>query len=123
MRCPSAKATKQAATRRRMSWVACSRRFGFGSLGLQRGDFTHDTVIQLGQAPRRIDLLTHIDGVGFEACFARRELVALSGVQLNTIGLLDFKANKLASGRLKDLADLESLASAGEPNEGLPETE
>ena len=36
--------------------------FGFGSLGLKPGDFAADTVVQLGQPPRRIDLLTSIDG-------------------------------------------------------------
>jgi hypothetical protein len=83
--------------------------FGFGSLGLAASDFANDTVVQLGQPPRRIDLLTAIDGVAFEACFTRREQVALAGVQLNIIGLEDFKTNKRAAGRLKDLADLESL--------------
>jgi hypothetical protein len=83
--------------------------FGFGSLGLTASDFATDTVVQLGQPPRRIDLLTAIDGVTFEDCFARREKVELAGVQLNIIGLADFKTNKRAVGRLKDLADLESL--------------
>ena len=85
------------------------RDFGFGSLGLTLADFTDDTVIQLGQPPRRVDLLTAIDGVTFDACFARREAVDFAGVRLNIIGLEDFKANKRAAGRLKDLADLESL--------------
>ena len=83
--------------------------FGFGSLGLSASDFDANTVVQLGQPPRRIDLLTSIDGVNFDACFARREQVELAGVRLNIIGLDDFKTNKRASGRLKDLADLESL--------------
>ena len=82
---------------------------GFGSLGLGVGDFTQGTVVQLGQPPRRIDLLTDIDGESFDECFARREQVELGGVILNIIGLEDIKANKRASGRLKDLADLESL--------------
>ena len=83
--------------------------FGFGSLGLTANDFATDTVVQLGQPPRRIDLLTAIDGVAFEACFVRREQVELAGVTLNIIGLDDFKTNKRSVGRLKDLADLESL--------------
>lgn len=82
--------------------------FRFGALGLRASDFDTDTVIQLGQPPRRIDLLTAIDGVEFDACFARREQVELAGVRLCIIGLEDFKANKRAAGRLKDLADLES---------------
>jgi predicted nucleotidyltransferase len=85
------------------------RDFGFGSLGLGVTDFTEDTVVQLGQPPRRIDLLTGIDGVSFDACFSRREQVVVDGVRLNIIGLEDFKANKRASGRPKDLADLQSL--------------
>jgi predicted nucleotidyltransferase len=90
--------------------------FGFGSLGLSASDFDADTVVQLGQPPRRIDLLTTIDGVAFDACFARRERVELAGVHLNIIGLEDFKTNKRATGRLKDLADLESLDPAADPS-------
>jgi hypothetical protein len=88
--------------------------FGFGSLGLAASDFATDSVVQLGQAPRRIDLMTAIDGVSFEACFARREQVELGGVPLSIIGLDDFKINKRAVGRLKDLADLESLEPPGD---------
>lgn len=83
--------------------------FGFGSLGLKPADFGADTVVQLGQPPRRIDLLTAIDGVDFTESFARREQVTIDGLDLNIIGLDDFKINKRASGRLKDLADLDSL--------------
>jgi predicted nucleotidyltransferase len=89
--------------------------FGFGSLGLTAQDFGADTVIQLGQPPRRIDLLTDIDGVEFADCWARREGVVFDGLELNLIGLEDFKANKRAAGRLKDLADLEALAGRNRP--------
>ena len=85
------------------------RDFGFASAGLTATDFQPDIVIQLGHPPRRIDLLTQIDGVQFESCWLRRESVEVDGVTLPFIGLDDFKANKLASGRLKDLADLEAL--------------
>ena len=88
--------------------------FGFGSLGLTAADFQPDTVVQLGQPPRRIDLLTSIDGVAFDDAYGRRERVLLDGQLLAIIGLADFKANKRASGRLKDLADLESLGD-GDP--------
>ena len=90
--------------------------FGFGSLGLAANDFDADTVIQLGQPPRRIDLLTSIDGVDFANCWARRETVALGGLVLQLIGLDDFKANKRAAGRLKDLADLEALGRRDRPD-------
>ena len=85
------------------------QRFGFGSLGLSATDFDNDTVVQLGQPPRRIDLLTRIDGVDFNVCWTRRETIAIDGIDLHLIGLEDFKTNKRATGRLKDLADLEAL--------------
>lgn len=73
-------------------------------------DFDADTVVQLGQPPRRIDLLTAIDGVEFAACYARRERIALDGgLVVDLIGLEDFKANKRATGRAKDIADLEAV--------------
>ena len=68
-------------------------------------------MVQLGQSPRHIDRLTTTDGAEFEACFARPEQVELAGVHLNIIGLGFFKTNKPATGRLKDLADLESLGA------------
>jgi len=83
--------------------------FGFGLLGLRPEDFGGDSVIQLGRAPDRIDLLTQIDGVNFAECWPRRLQVVLDGTELQLIGLDDFRANKRASGRLKDLADLEAL--------------
>ena len=95
--------------------------FGFASLGLDASDFAADNVVQLGQPPHRIDLLTAIDGVSFDDCFARREQVELGGLRLPIIGLVDFKTNKRASGRLKDLADLEVLDTPAPPDAGIVE--
>lgn len=89
--------------------LAALRDFGFQSLGLTRDDFAPDAVIQLGQPPRRIDLLMGIDGVQFADCQTRREVIVVDDVPLNFIGLEDFKQNKRATGRLKDLADLDAL--------------
>ena len=88
------------------------QQFGFGSLGLTAADFSADSVVQLGQPPRRIDLLTAIDGVQFDACWSRRLTLSIDALTLNLIGLEDFVANKRATGRMKDLADLESLGLA-----------
>lgn len=84
--------------------------FGFGSLGLAEQDFFQpDAVIQLGYPPARIDLLTSIDGVQFQTCYPRRVPIAVGGVELPIIHLDDFRTNKRAAGRAKDLADLEAL--------------
>lgn len=84
--------------------------FGFGSLQLTAKDFTVPAqTVQLGYPPRRIDLLTGISGVDFRQCCDRRLVVAVDGMDLPFISLMDFKINKAAVGRPKDLADLDSL--------------
>lgn len=84
--------------------------FGFGELGLTADDFVQPgAIVQLGYPPSRIDLLTAIDGVEFDACYARRLSMNIAGVDLPIIGLEEFRANKRAAGRAKDLADLEAL--------------
>ena len=88
-------------------------KFGFGSLGLSVADFLKpDAVIQLGYPPSRIDILTSIDGVAFEPCHQNRIEMKIDDISLPFLGLEDFRTNKRASGRARDLADLESL---GEP--------
>jgi hypothetical protein len=84
--------------------------FGLSSLGLAATDFSESgNVIQIGYPPFRIDVITKPDGVSFEACYQRKVDVEYEGVPLSVIGLEDFKKNKLASGRPKDLIDLENL--------------
>jgi hypothetical protein len=84
--------------------------FGFASVGLTSADFTEpDRVIQLGYPPVRIDLLTSIDGVDFESCFARRIEVPLGDLSVPFIALDDLRTNKAASGRPQDRADLAAL--------------
>jgi Nucleotidyl transferase of unknown function (DUF2204) len=86
--------------------------FGFGSMGLKPEDFDADKVIQLGHPPRRIDLLTALDGVDFDTCWADREQVDIGGVTLQVIGRADLVANKRAAGRPQDLADLAALGES-----------
>lgn len=84
--------------------------FGFSGLGLAQADFeAPDQVVQLGYPPFRIDLLTAIDGVEFSAAWQRREMVIHDGLSIAFIGLDDLKTNKKASGRPRDLDDLEQL--------------
>ena len=77
--------------------LAALEQFGFGSLGVAQADLTTpERVIQLGFPPRRIDLLTSIDGVEFGACFARRLDVDVDGLPLHFIALEDFKRQSRA---------------------------
>ncbi len=57
----------------------------------------------------RIEVLTTLSGVEFAPCYARRVNFMVDGVEVNLISLPDLKINKRASGRFKDLDDLENL--------------
>ena len=84
--------------------------FGFGSLGLKPEDFLEpNQIIQLGYPPNRIDLLTTIDGVNFENCYPLKLEIIIDNIVANFIDLDNLRKNKIASGRLQDLADLENL--------------
>lgn len=89
------------------------RDFGFESLSLRPEDFQNpDMVVQLGYPPNRIDILTAIDGVTFEEAWPNRVLMPLAGHQVAFIGRADLIANKLASGRPRDIADAAALKEA-----------
>lgn len=74
-----------------------------------------DRVVQLGRAPKRIDLLTSIDGVEFDACWSRRILIELGGRKVPFLARADLLANKRAAARLQDLADVEVLVRDAPP--------
>jgi len=84
--------------------------FGFGSLGLKPEDFLEsDQIIQLGYPPNRIDILTTLKEVQFEACYKERVELKIQGIKINFIDLENLKRNKRATGRPQDLADAENL--------------
>ncbi len=68
-----------------------------------------DTVFQIGVPPSRVDILTGITGVRFDDAWPRRVALDLEGAAVSVIGRSDFIANKRATGRLKDLADVDGL--------------
>jgi hypothetical protein len=84
------------------------RDFGFAA-ATQEMLSAPDQIFRMGVPPLRLELLTSISGVEFEECYIRRELAVVDGILVPVIRLDDLKRNKLASGRLKDLADLEEL--------------
>lgn len=63
----------------------------------------------MGYPPIRIEVISEIDGVEFDKCFADRIIDKIDNVDVNIIDIENLKVNKKASGRLKDLADLENL--------------
>ena len=90
--------------------VTALQAFGFGSTAPSPEMFSQpDLVIRMGNPPLRIELLTGISGVDFRNCWSAREIPVLDGISVNIINLDNLKRNKKASGRLKDLNDLENL--------------
>lgn len=84
--------------------------FGFGSVGLKIEDFTNkDNIVQLGYPPVRIDIITSISGVSWEEAYKSREKGNYGDVPIYYIGRDQYIINKKASGRKKDLADIEAL--------------
>ncbi len=71
-------------------------------------------IFQIGVAPLRIDAITQIDGVEFAAAWPDRVVVDLDGVPVPVISRHHLIANKRASGRLQDLADVEWLEELGD---------
>lgn len=84
--------------------------FGFGVLKLSSKDFAKKgKFIQLGYEPLRVDLLTSIDGVGFEEIWKNKKKGFYGQEKIFYIGLKELIKNKKSSGRKQDLVDLEVL--------------
>ena len=68
-----------------------------------------DIVFQIGVAPRRIDILTSVDGLKFEDAFPRSNIIEIDAISIHVLSVSDLITNKRATGRTKDLADAELL--------------
>lgn len=89
--------------------------FGFGSLDIKKEDFLDKKmVVQLGYPPSRIDLLTDLDELNFEACYQQREKLELDGLTVAFIDVDSLILTKKAAGRMQDLADVEQLENGRE---------
>ena len=90
--------------------VSVLREFGFDVPELSAELFLkEDQIIRMGLPPVRLEITTSISGVSFDECYKNRLVETLDGVEVNLISLRDLKVNKKASGRHKDLNDLENL--------------
>jgi hypothetical protein len=87
--------------------VAALREFGF-SAPVEKF-LEENSLVRMGVPPFRLEILTTIDGVNFRDCYDCRKTVEIDGVNVSLISLSDLRINKKASGRLKDLSDLDNL--------------
>ncbi len=89
--------------------------FGAPLHDLTEDDLAHPGIIfQIGVAPIRIDIITAIDGVGFDEAWDARVQVQLGDIQVHVLSRHHLIQNKRASGRLQDLADVERLEGDAE---------
>ena len=88
--------------------------YGFPALAREKESFANpDRMATLGREPLRVDIMTSISGVSFASAWRGRVRMNWGGRQINFLGLKEFLKNKRASGRPKDLLDIELI------NEGV----
>lgn len=90
--------------------TAVLRGFGFDTPELSAKLFLESkSMVRMGIPPMRIEILMHISGLDFSQCYPERVSDFFDGVEVDLISLQHLKINKKASGRYKDLDDLEHL--------------
>ena len=82
-------------------------KFGAPVSHLSEEDFTaSDVIVQLGAEPCRIDLLTGIDGVGFDEARKNSVSITIDNLDIQLLSKEDLLRNKLVTGRDKDQGDI-----------------
>ena len=94
--------------------VATLKAFRFDLPELSAEFFLNPTrMTRLGREPVKIEILNSISGVQFSEATENAIHVVVDGITIPVISLADLRKNKLASGRSKDLADLDNLPKEG----------
>jgi len=89
--------------------------FGAPADHFDEADFTiPGRILQIGVAPQRIDVLTGISGVRFEAAWQAREIGRLDDLEVPILSRAHLIANKRATGREKDIRDARLLEAEGD---------
>ncbi|MBL8804105.1 MAG: hypothetical protein JNN27_19025 [Planctomycetes bacterium] len=84
--------------------------FGAPLRGVTPTDFSRPGVVyQVGVPPRRVDVLTRIEGVEFVHAWRERLELQYAGVPVHVIGAAELLVNKRAVGRPRDLLDAKDL--------------
>ena len=84
--------------------------FGAPLQEVSEADFARPSIVfQIGVPPGRIDILTERSGITFSEAWPEREGGKFGGAEVHYIGRAAFVRNKQATGRAKDLGDLEGL--------------
>lgn len=86
------------------------KNFTGSTIGFEKEDFLkEENVIMMGRPPFRIDILTDISGVSFKEAYESSKLYEDEGLKIRCIHINELIKNKKATGRLKDLGDVDML--------------
>jgi hypothetical protein len=86
--------------------------FGLSMFDMTEENFLHNknlTVFSFGRAPVSIEILKEISGLTFEEVYNNSIVTEIEEIPMRVIQLKDLIKNKKASGRPKDLNDIENL--------------
>ena len=72
---------------------------------------TPGNILRMGHPPLRIEIINQASGIEIFDCYKRRKIITVDGINISLISKDDLIINKKASGRFKDLADVENLES------------
>lgn len=91
--------------------------YGAPLSGMTPKDFHEgESWFQIGVALSRIDIIQSIDAVDFKTAWENSEAGMADNIPVRYISLDDLIRNKLAVGRLRDLADVEDLQASKDAN-------
>ena len=90
--------------------MAALEQFGAPTAQVRTADFSRPGIVfQMGLPPVRIDVLTELSGLTFSEAWSTRTRAAFGPVTADVIGRDAFIKNKRATGRARDLGDIEAL--------------
>jgi len=92
--------------------VAALGDFGFGQTRVDPDELLRQRrILELGRQPVQVHIMASISGVSWEEAWASRQEGKYGDTPARFLGREAFIANKRATGRAKDLADIEALRS------------
>ena len=89
--------------------IAALNDFGVGDSDLSKIFAEKRSLVEIGVEPVKVQLMNFADGISFDEAFRRRNTIEVENISIATIGREDLITNKIASGRHKDLDDVEML--------------
>ena len=86
------------------------KEFGAPLINFRTDTFCKKGIIfQIGVPPRRIDIITAIDGVTFQEAYIGKKYITIEGLKVPFLSMRDLIKNKESTGREKDKLDAKYL--------------